>query len=251
MSEQKIVIGGDVNRSLNGDYQFDIKSLFKQAWALTQENKWQILQMLIFVLGLAYLVVMVLLNISGIDDIQKITLEIQSFIDLTLTFLFAPFVTAIMAVAATHSIGGQSKFSHVFSLLSRTLSLGAAALIVSLCIQLGLGLLIIPGLYLMLATSFTLLIVAEKKQGGIAAMILSIKVVNTYLLDFIKLYLLIGLMSLTVPLTLGISLIWVAPMYYYLKGILYRDLFGITVLKQEDSQFTERNESKEESTFDA
>ena len=244
MSDKKtFIVGGDINRSLNGEYQFDISGLFKQGWQLTQQHKWLIVQMVLLVFCIAVAVVVVMLKLLGITDLTQIPADIQRMIDILLTVLLAPFFTAIMATGVNHAVGGKGRLSHLFNLLPKAAFLGLTSLLITLLVQIGLIFLIIPGLYLTIATSFSLLLVAEKQLSPFKAIALSIKMVNRYWLDFIKVYLIFTLLFLSVIITFGISMIWVAPMYYHIQGILYRDLFGIKVMDHTEGQMGEQNES--------
>lgn len=64
------------------------------------------------------------------------------------------------------------------------------------------------------------------------AIFTSIKVVNHQWLNFVKLYAVFFLLLLLVLITFGIAMIWVAPFYYNVKGILYRDIFGLSHQQQ-------------------
>ena len=248
MSEKKpFVVGGDTNNSLSGQYKFDLSDIFKQAWHLTQQHKWLIVQMVLIVLCIAVGLVVITLNLFGIEDLTQIPADVQRMIDIMLTVLLAPFFTAIMATGVNHAVGGKGRVSHLFNLLPKAAFLGLTSLLIALLVQIGLMLLIIPGLYLTMATSFALLIVAEKQIGPTHAILLSIKVVNRYWLEFAKIYLIFALLFFSVILTFGVSMIWVAPMYYHVQGILYRDLFGIKVIDRQDGV----SEEQDESTFNA
>lgn len=244
MNDKKtFVVGGDVKNSLNGQYEFDLSALFKQGWQLTQQYKWLIVQMVLIVFCIAISLVVVSLNLFGIEDLTQIPADVQRLIDILLTVLLAPFFAAIMATGVNHSVGGKGRIGHLFNLLPKAALLGLTSLIISLVVQVGLLLFIVPGLYLTIATSFSLLIVAEKRLSPFKAVVLSVQMVNRYWLDFVKVYVIFALLFLTVVLSFGIAMIWVAPLYYHVNGILYRDLFGITVVDKAPGETGGQDES--------
>ncbi len=248
MSEkQQIVVGGKAEDSLQGKYNFDITSLFKQGWELTQQHKWIVVQMSLALFAIACGLVIIAMQGFGVKDIQSMTPETQFYIDLLLTVLVAPFITAIMLTCINHSVGGKSLFSHLFHLLPKSLMLGLTSLMIAVIVQLGMSLFILPGLYLAIATGFSLVLVAEKSLRPGQAIILSIKMVNAYWLDFIKIYAIFLLLFVASIATMGVLLIWVIPLYYHVKGIIYRDLFGITVSTYIDHD----GENKHETIFHA
>lgn len=244
MSEKKHnVVGGNAEQSLQGDYNFDISSLFRQGWELTQEKKWIVVQMSVALFAIAMCVVAIAMNAFGITDFRTIEPQLQFYIDMMLTVIVAPFITAIMLTCINHTVGGKSQFSHLFHLLPKALILGLTSLMIAIIIQLGMTLFILPGLYLAIATGFTLTLVAEKGLRPGQAILLSIRVVNRYWLGFIKLYGIFLLLFIASIATMGVLLIWVVPLYYHVKGVLYRDLFGVGVSTYIDQNGENKNES--------
>jgi hypothetical protein len=245
--KQKVNVGGDVQSSLNGEYTFDLSKLFNDAWALTQSYKWIVIQMALITIIIAFLIVIVMLQMMGIDNIQQIPQRTQLSIDLVVTGLLSPFIAALMLSAVKHSTNGHSRISDLTSLIPKTLSLAITSLMIALIVNLGLLVFILPGLYLSIACGFAILLVAEKNMPPIQSILLSIRMVNAYWLDFVKINLVFVLLFVLVVLTFGIALIWVAPFYYHVKGILYRDLFGVSTDIEQNPQGT----NNDQSTFEA
>lgn len=245
--KQKVNLGGNIQSSLDGEYVFDLSNLFKDAWELTQTNKWIIIQMALVTITIAFLIVVVMLQMMSIDNIQQIPQRAQLSIDLVVTGLISPFIAALMLSAVKHSTDRHSRISDLTSLIPKTLSLAITSLMIALIVNLGILVFILPGLYLSIACGFAILLVAEKNMPPIQSIFLSIRVVNVYWLDFIKINLVFLLLFVLVVLTFGLALIWVAPFYYHVKGILYRDLFGVSV----DNQQRLERKQDDQSTFEA
>lgn len=236
-----------LQNSLNGEYKFDIQALFKDGWALTQSSKWVIIQMAVVTLVLAMLIVVLIFQVMGIQTMEDLSDRTQLSINMVVTGLMAPLVASLMMAAMKHSLGVKSQVSDITKQLPKTLPLAFTSLLVALLVNMGLLLFIIPGLYLSIAAGFAILLVADKNLAPVQSILLSIKVVNVYWLDFVKLNLIFLALFVVVILTFGIAIIWVAPLYYHIKGILYRDLFG--ALPSSDGET--KGSQNDQSTFEA
>lgn len=223
---------GDLDRALEGDYSFDVKAVLKEGWALTKLDNSALLFGMLFVFLVAFIVV----SLAQFFAAQRaIELHDPYFLlgsQVVLTVVTAPFTAALVMMGINNSIGGKSKFSHLFNFVNRTFILLIAILMTSILVDLGLRLLLIPGIYLFIATGFVIPLILDKGLLPSRALVVSIKVVTFQWLNFIKLYAFFALLFLLVVVTFGIALIWVAPFYYNVKGLLYRDIFGVGVEHQ-------------------
>lgn len=227
--KNKLELGGSMNKALSGDFNIDLQALLKEAWSITQVTKWSLLQSILMVLSLVFLVVMGSFNLIQSQGADILNPQVQFYVELLITLLTAPLITGLLMMGINHSVGGVSRPTQLFHFVPRTLILALATLMVSMLVNLGLMLLVIPGLYLMVACSFTLPLVAEKGLTPWRAIYTSVRVVSHKWPQFVILYLLFALLFMLVIATLGIALIWVGPLYYNVKGVLYRDIFGIAV----------------------
>ncbi|TDF42342.1 hypothetical protein EYS14_05835 [Alteromonadaceae bacterium M269] len=248
MSETKqVIIGGDIEKTLNGEFDFDLKQLFEQGWDITQTTKGVIVQSLLVIMAVVLVLVYSLISYIGIENIQSGGIELepntQFFVDIISTVVLAPLMTGVIMMGVNHSVGAPSKLGNLFQFVPQSLPIVLTSLLTGLVVQLGLVLFILPGLYLMIATSFALPLVVEKKMTPLRAIYASIKAVNHNAPKLILLY--VGFVGLFFVgfITFGIALIWVAPLYYNIKGILYRDMFGITVTLTTDFKGNSKHES--------
>lgn len=235
-----------LTNALNGSYIFDIKSLFSQGWELGKRNMPSILLASVVTFAVAVFVAMAMISWFEVEDPRHIPQDAQLMLDITLALLTAPLITGVMMMGVNASVGKQVKAVDLFDFMSIAIWLSIGSLMISVFVQIGLLLFIIPGLYVAMASSFTLVIIAEKGSRPSQALILSIKVVNRYLLGFIKLYAVFAILFIASALTMGIGLIWTIPLYYNVKGVLYRDLFGVTT-----EQPVQGDDSRDESLFKA
>lgn len=99
-------------------------------------------------------------------------------------------------------------------------------LIVALATTLGFILLVLPGLYLSIAASMTLPLIAERGLSPVDAFTTSIKAVSSHFFDVLVVYLLVGVLFIAGALALGIGLIWAAPAASIVLGSIYLTIFG-------------------------
>ena len=59
------------------------------------------------------------------------------------------------------------------------------------------------------------------------SLLLSLRAVNKKILTIASIYLMVMLMFIIAAMMYGIGLIFVLPFFFHVKGILYREMFGI------------------------
>ena len=131
----------------------------------------------------------------------------------------------IAMLAITTAKGLTAKAINVFSYVSYILPLGVATLLVSIATDIGMMLLVLPAFYIFMATTFTLPLIVEKSLTPIPAILLSIRMTNTYLFQMTIIFLIFLALFIGVILTFGFALIWVGPYFFNVKAVLYTELF--------------------------
>lgn len=237
--------GDRLEKALSGDYDFSVKNILLRSNSLVKSNY----QLLIAGCGVILLVVAALMAILvgrySVEGLTQLSQSQQAFIDVIVIFLMAPITTGLIMQASDLAGKRHTRFHNLFDYLPQILSLAVAQLFVSIIVQLGLYLLIVPGMYVFMASVFTLPIIAQRKIPVTSAIILSFKVVNKYLSGFISLFGIFILLLLLSAFTLGLAMLWVMPLYYATVGLLFDDLFGAK------SEELSSEHSNHESTFDA
>ncbi|MDN4501463.1 hypothetical protein QX776_03585 [Alteromonadaceae bacterium BrNp21-10] len=243
----KIQMGGDLDKALKGDYDFDLKAVLKEGWALTQNTKGVMFSGLLLSFLIAYILLRLFVFTDGQIDLQDIQNNPNPYVGIAITVLIAPILAGVQMMGINHSVGGRSQLGHLFHFVPLTLILATTDLVTSLLAELGLTLAILPGIYLMIAFTFAIPLVAERRLSPFIAMYYSLRVVTSKLWKFTLLYGLFFVLLILCFLTLGLATIWIGPFYYNVKGILYRDIFGmgITIEKHSDK------DTNEESIFNA
>ncbi|MBE1301696.1 MAG: hypothetical protein GJ680_17550 [Alteromonadaceae bacterium] len=237
-----------LQKALDGHYDFDVKRVIEEGWALTKTSKGAILQGVAIVLIIFLCVTLVAHNYATNKGLNIESPDIQLAMNIALLILVAPFAAALLMMGINTSVGKHNTGKNVFEFVSRTLILTATSVITAAIVQIGLILFILPCLYLVIATGFAIPLVLEKGYYPTRAVMMSIRIVNHQWLKFVQLYLFFFLIMFTVIFTFGLSLIWIAPFYYNVKGILYRD---IVVLHSEDTAEVIEADSDSDGSFHA
>lgn len=225
-----------LEKALAGDYQIDIKAALKEGWEMTSASRGTMLQGLAIVIVISIMVLLLIEAFTMQNELDKEAFNVQLFTNLILTALVAPFAAALVMMGVDSSVGKRIRVADVFRFVSKTLVLTVTAILTSAVVQIGLLLFILPGFYMIIATGFAVPLVLDRQLLPARAILTSIRVVNHQWLEFVKLYGLFFLMLLLVIVTFGIALIWVAPFYYNVKGILYREIFGVSTESPADNE---------------
>ena len=94
-------------------------------------------------------------------------------------------------------------------------------------ITIGFILLILPGIYLMVAYYMALPLVAEKGMSPWRALETSRKAVTHRWFSIFGFFIVLSFIAFVSAIPLGIGMIWTLPMMLIAYGILYRNMFGV------------------------
>lgn len=217
-----------VKRALSGGANINALDAFKRANELTKSSFSVMAAASAIVLIIVMLVLIVSFNILGvpITEYQNVAAEQRAVIDIVLVLLLSPLMAGLLMMGVEKARGHTPHVMHLFNWVKIAVVLALGSLIASLLMQLGISLFIVPGLYIAIATTFTLTLIADKKLNVLNAIVLSVRAVNCYLGQFIIFFLISILLFMLVGLTLFLGGIWLIPLYFNAKGILYVELFG-------------------------
>jgi hypothetical protein len=266
-------IGGSVDKATRGEYSIDVKGVLFEAWQQTLKSRLPINLGLFIVLVLAMLVSFVVSDFFGgieavIEQAKEQESQALQVINAVVTIVVWPFIAGIEMMGVYHAINKPTKTNMILAFLNRGSWVALTALLTSVLISIGLQLFVIPGVLLAALLSLTILLVVEKKFTPMQAIILSIKALRFKILHLLLIYfiLLMALISLLLPVSLLLSsslapiaimvflygLSYVVPWYYNVKGILYREIFGVFVDKNTVTDNTNliENNASDNSTDD-
>jgi hypothetical protein len=142
-------------------------------------------------------------------------------------FVSVPIVAGLTMVNLRIVNGAPFEFSNFFDGFKRFVPLMIVGLIVSLGIILGMVLLILPGIYFAIATTFAVTLVIDRGEEPMAAIKGSMKVVNANFLKVLLFMLVIGVFNFIGLLACGVGMLITAPVSGVATIIFYNKMLGI------------------------
>jgi hypothetical protein len=259
VDEKKVVqVGGSIEKSLQGQYTIDVSSVLKEAWQLTIRSRIAINVGLLFTLILGVVVSFLISNTMG--GIEKVIQDPQltTFLNIAVTMIIYPFLVGVEMMGIYQAVGIKTNSKLIFYFLKRGSWVAVCALLTSVLVTLGMSLFYLPGIYLAVSLSLVLPLVVEKNLSPLKAIILSLQVTRFQWFKLLAIYtllflaLLISFLPLVIlaktqlsvigVIILLVSLTFIAPLFYNVKGILYREIFGMQ-LAESDATSNQTNET--------
>lgn len=253
MEEEKYkVIGGSYEKSINGDTKLDLTALVNEAWELSKKGKSEVMQGVLLMFFIVMVFVWALQSVFGVTDMTAISPRTQVTMELVFVIITAPIIAAMLLIGMSRSVGHIPAF---FPLLKRAFGsfvIILLALLLAILVDVAGQVLSLAGLfvgvattiYLGMATGFSMMLLIEKQLAPKDTIIQSFRVFNRHWPSLSLFY--IGSLALFLlgMLTFGVAYIWLIPFYFNLKGVLYRELFGVSVK-------VDANKPKQETIFNA
>ena len=240
---------GSLEKGLQGDYELSIFDILSEGWRLTDGSKLVIIGSLFLVWiisgliqNILFLPLPILMGLVGVvieqnfgafnSETFAIVLAGLMFIGfIILMFLSmmaqAPLWAGLEMIGVRRSVDLPISFRYVFEYFKQFLPLALTTLIVMLFATIGFVLLIIPGIYIVVASFLAMQLVADKKMGPWSAFKASVRAItHKWFHVFSLFFILFGILAIsTIPC--GVGLIWAWPLFINTKGVLYRNIFGV------------------------
>lgn len=237
--EKDFNLGGNIEQALSGKYELRAADVFKEAWNNTISNFLSfspaIVALLFVQLAIFYIALklqlgdpsVILTALQNPESFDQSIVQAIFVANFSYEVVSAPIYAGISLMAMSHAAGLKTRPRHIAKGLQFTVPVILATLF-SLVLQ-GIVGAILPflSMYLSLAFSNSILLICEKKMSPFQALLLSLRAVNKKLLVLSGIYLLVMLMFVAAAMFYGIGLIFVVPFFFHVKGIIYRNMFGI------------------------
>ena len=237
--EKDFNLGGNINRALSGDYELKATAVFQEAWKHTVSHflsfspaivALMFVQLAIFYIALKLQLGDPAIILDAVIDPEAFTPQIVESIfiaNFSYEVVSAPIYAGISLMAMSHAAGLRTKTRHIGKGLQFTVPVILVTLF-SLMLQ-GIAGMLLPflSIYFSLAFSHSILLICDKKVPPMQSLLLSLRAVNKKIFTVASIYLLVMLMFIVAAMMYGIGLIFVLPFFFHVKGILYREMFGI------------------------
>ncbi|MGB1262610.1 MAG: hypothetical protein ACPG52_06865 [Cognaticolwellia sp.] len=246
-----VKVGGSIEQAVKGEYTLDVAAILKEAWQITLKSRVAINVGLLFCLLIGMLISMLVSSQMGGIEVAIQDQQSATLLNIIVTLAVYPFVAGVEMMGVFHAIGLKTRAKLVFAFLKRGSWVAVCALLSSTLVTLGLTLFYLPGIFLAVALSLALPLVVEKQLSPIKAISVSIQATRFQWFKMFALYLLLALAMLVSALPVAAAgaselgfiavafflfcLTYIAPMFYNVKGILYREIFGLQMQASNDN----------------
>lgn len=253
-------IGGSPEKALSNSFTLDPNVILQEAWELTKVTKGPFLVGAIIIYFITLLGTIIFNPLQGdltiIEDISEVPwgfIVSQLAMQIVAAVLLAGLINmglrnAVRYVRSSENeltVVPENKPTMVFEHLLRAWPIVAVELIklLGLVVIMYLGFLIgslfqislrtFFGFWLIVGVTFTIglslaiPLVIKDQLNPLKAVRVSLRVISRQFFAFATIYMVMSILAVLAVLTFGIGFIWVIPMFYNVKGILYREVFGI------------------------
>jgi len=212
--------------AIAGNFDFEIGNVLREAWELVSGSKGVILGAIAIQIVLAGLNEGIGTMLSDSDNALFAILAVLVAIGVNIvsyTISAGLYLYGIKRAAGDES----ASFEDVLSCFSIALPIVGLVLLQGFLSVVGFLLLVIPGIYLIVAYGFALPLKVERGLGIWESLETSRKAVTTAWWKVAGVFVVVGLaVAVGGVLSLGIGLIWLIPFGTLAMGVMYREIFG-------------------------
>lgn len=220
---------GSIDRAVAGEVPFEIGPILSEAWERTGGSKGVVMAgvLLVYAISLGLGVASTLLQAT--DPESGAASAAAFLLNLASVFVTYPLTAGILIYGVRRAASDpEAGFGDLLSCLPLALPLVGLYLLQGLLTVVGLLLLVLPGIYLAIAYSYGVLLLAERRLGVWQALETSRKALTHCWFQYFAFLLALGGVNVVVGvLTLGIGLVWSVPWALLAYAIGYRNLFGV------------------------
>lgn len=208
------------------DYDFDIIEMTKAGWERINGVKAQFIAGFAVYVAAAVIVQLVLGLVFPQGTAEAPNLLNQQIVGILSYPVLMPIMAGIMMMAIKHSRGEAVDFKSVFDYFHMTGKLALAGVLIYIFTVIGIMLLVLPGIYVSVAYTFTIPLIVDKNMDVWEAMELSRKTVTKHWFKVAGLKGLLSIIMFIGAIALGIGLVWAIPlMFVTLYGLAYPVMF--------------------------
>ncbi|MDR9830570.1 hypothetical protein RCJ22_33850 [Vibrio sp. FNV 38] len=232
-------VGGTLERALSGDYSLRTGEVLREAASLTTKNFMRFTPaiLLLLVAQLAIFYIALKLQVGDLSVILDLVTDPESvdanvvqaifMANFSYEVISAPFFAGVSLMAMSHSAGLDTQTRHIAKGFQFTVPVILATL-AGLVLQ-GVAGMLLPfvSLYLSLAFTNSTLLICEKRVPPMTSLWLSLRAVNKKILPLAGIYITMMCLFVAGAMLYGIGLIFVLPLFFHVKAIIYREMFGI------------------------
>ncbi len=200
-------------------------AILREAWERTSGAKGTIL--LAALSFLFVLLALVLLSLAFPSEDETPSWRLQLAQQIVSALIGTPFTAGLYWIGIRRAVGAPIRARMVFAQFEKIIPLFVLQILVTCLTLIGFLLLILPGLYLVVAYMLAIPLVAERNLGPWQALETSRRAVGRHWFKAAGFVLSLTAINLLGMLAFGIGLVWSVPMSVIAYGIYYRTIFGV------------------------
>jgi len=229
--------GGNIDDAVAGNFEVNMLETLGEAWRGLKGFKLKclvalLLYTVIFIVAMiVFGVVVNLIQATGAD--QSVAAILSIVFQLVVTVMALPMSLAVLIMAMRHANNKSVSAGEIFKHYGVVGGLFLAYLMLTIFIMVGFILLVIPGIYLMIAYVFAMPLIVEKKMGAWRALETSRRASTRVWFRLFGLMMLISLINMLGMITV-IGWIWTVPWTILAISMVYQKMFGVEAHTLED-----------------
>jgi len=220
-----------LQKAVNGDYRFNVSEVLTEAWEKVPGSKLKIVAALFIYVVIASLItgfISLFLDAQPYYDADQL---LQGFaIDTVIGWLASPVTiplsVGVLLLGYARANDEEIRIDTIFNYYIVVWPLFFASILITILTYIGFALLIIPGIYLAIAYSFTLPLMIDKKLDIWGAMEVSRQAVTHAWFTVFGVNITLAFLIVISAIPMGIGLIWTVPLAMIAQGVMYRKIFG-------------------------
>lgn len=239
--EPDSVEGGNLDDAIQGNYEFSIMEVLREAWERTRGLKGAVWVATLALWGISILAGVLERAALMTLGSQPVGIVLAYGLQFGVTILSYPITAGIAMLGIYRAVDRDVMGNMAFSYFGFTLPLLIAGILIGFIVGAPIAaavlmaeasnmlslVLILPAIYLGFSYFYVFPLIVEKRLPVWTAMEASRKAVTTHWLQLFAVYFVMVLLVMLSVLPLGIGLVWTVPMIFALGGVLYRIIFGV------------------------
>jgi len=222
--------GGSVEDAISGNIEIGMIATMGAAWRNLKGFKLSCLIafILYFIIAMfaSFISTPIIFGLLAIGADEATAAIIGGVIQMVTSIVIMPMFMGIHIMGMRHAEKKSVSAGSIFNYFGRAPAIFLCYLIMTIMIILGIFLLILPGIYLMIAYMFAMPLVVEKNMSAWRALEVSRKALTHKWFPMFGLLLLLGIINTLGMFTLFIAWIWTVPWSVLTMSMVYTNLFG-------------------------
>ena len=222
---------GSLEKAVVGSYEFSVSEVLSEAWEKVSGSKLKIVgAMFIYVVlaSLATNLIGIFLDAQPYYDADQIVQG--AMIDMLVGWIASPATIplslGVLLLGYARANDEELRIDAIFNYYVVVWPLFFASILITVLTYVGFLFLLLPGIYLSVAYSFTLPLMIDKKLDIWGAMEVSRRAVTTHWFTIAGVNGTMVILIVLSALPFGIGLIWTIPLMMITQGVMYRKIFG-------------------------